>query len=213
MSRLSEITQDQRTRLSKNAAKAQASSLPFIRFEEGFFKLGTTNVTGADFMAVPDRCDVVWNYYSGGVEEILRVNLLDNAIPKRPDVHNDRSYWEKDARGKPKDPLGMQFELPLVADDDGRVIVFKASTKPAKESVGRLLNDFAEKLRRPFVTLSVKVNPDNVHQMVPELTVTGYSDDLEDVALPGFGVSSGGTATNGAKPVLSNSDMDDAIPF
>ena len=42
-----------------------------------------------------------------------------------------------------------------------------------------------EKLRRPFVTLEVNPNPDNIYQTLPDFTITGYSDDLEDVVLPG----------------------------
>jgi hypothetical protein len=215
MARLNEITEEQKNRLRANAAKAQASSLPFIRFENGEFKIGGVDVTDCEFMAVPDRCDAVWNHFppSGGVEEILRVNMTDGTTPARPKIHDDRDQWVKDSKGQPKDPLGMQYELPLIENESGRLIVLKASTKLAREAVGRLLDDFAEKVRRPFVTLTVTPNPDNVKVKVPDFTITGYSEDLEDLALPGFGDKKSLPPTNGSNPPSRTSDMDDAIPF
>ena len=108
----------------------------------------------------------------------------------------------------------LQYELPLITnDDDMRPIVFKASTKLPKEAVQRLLDavNTNDDLRRPFVTLTVAANPDNVHQMLPDFTITGYSDDLGDIALPAdkkFKPTNG----NGRAP-SRNSDMDDDVPF
>ena len=219
MSRLSEITQQQRDQLRENAVKAQTPSPPFIAIKDGRFKMGSDDISGSEFMAVPDECCAVWNYFppSGGVEEILRVNMLDGKIPKRPDVHNDREQWETDWKSKrdpkpKKDPMGLQFELPLIDNESGRAIAFKASTMFTRELVGRLVEDFAEKVRRPFVTLAV--NSDNV----PEITITGYSEDLEDIELPGFSRAPGtptqtnGSPTNGSKPSRA-SDINDDIPF
>jgi hypothetical protein len=72
-----------------------------------------------------------------------------------------------------------------------------------------------DQLRRPFVTLTVVPNPDNVYQMLPDFTITGYSDDLEDIVLPGDKSDKPKSApTNGSGPAPArNSDMDDDIPF
>ena len=221
MSRLSEVTQEQRDRLRENTIRMTASGLPFISYkgEDGQFKLGDRDVTDCNFMAVIDRCDAVWFcFLNGTVKELTRTNMMDEAIPPKPKGYDDSEQWEKWERGKdagkPKDPLMLQYELPLITnDDDMRAIVFKASTKLPKEAVQRLLDavNTNDDLRRPFVTLTVAPNPDNVHQMLPDFTITGYSDDLEDIVLPG---DKKFKPTNGSGPAPSrNSDMDDNIPF
>ena len=83
----------------------------------------------------------MWNcFLSDTVEELVRVNLMDERIPPRPKGYDDQEKWEtwdkgKNA-GKPKDPLWLQYELPLIIEDDGRIIIFKASTKLTQEAVG-----------------------------------------------------------------------------
>ena len=165
MSRLSEVTQEQRDRLRENTIRMTASGLPFISYkgEDGQFKLGDKDVTDSDFMAVIDRSEAVWIcFLNGTVKELARVNMMDGEIPPKPKGYDDRKKWEKWEKGKnagePKDPLMLQYELPLITnDDDGRLIVFKASTKLAKEAVQRLLDavNANDELRRPFVTLTV----------------------------------------------------------
>jgi hypothetical protein len=170
-------------------------------------------------MAVIDRSEAVWIcFLNGTVKELVRVNMMDGEIPPKPKGYDDREQWErwekgKDA-GKPQDPLMLQYELPLITnDDDGRLIVFKASTKLSKEAVQRPLDavNANNELCRPFVTLTVTPNPHNVHQMLPDFTVTGYSDDREDIVLPG---DKKFKPTSGSGPAPSrSSDLDDNIPF
>lgn len=221
MSRLSEVTQEQRDRLRENTIRMTASGLPFIQYkgEDGQFKLGDKDVTDSGFMVVIDRCEAVWIcFLDGTAKELVRVNMMDGAIPPKPKGYDDREKWDRWEKGrdagKPKDPLMLQYELPLITnDDDGRTVIFQASTKLPKEAVQRLLDavNTNDELRRPFVTLTVAPNPDNVHQMLPDFTITGYSDDLEDIVLPG---DKKFKPTNGSGPVPSrNSDMDDNIPF
>jgi len=60
MSRLTSITLEQRTRLSKNIAKAQAPSRPLIRWDNSAFKLlDGTVVDHTDYLACVEACEVV----------------------------------------------------------------------------------------------------------------------------------------------------------
>ena len=98
MSRLSEVTQEQRNRLRENTTRMAASGLPFIQYkgEDGQFKLGDKDVTDSDFMAVIDRCVAVWIcFLNGTVKELARVNMMDGEIPPKPKGYDDREKWEK----------------------------------------------------------------------------------------------------------------------
>jgi hypothetical protein len=96
--------------------------------------MGSDNVTNGTYLAVTDRCDAVWLYFppdGGPPGEIIRVNMMDNKVPKKPDVYRDTTLWKTkpDKNGKqiPQDPVSLQYELPLIATDfDNRSIVFKS---------------------------------------------------------------------------------------
>jgi hypothetical protein len=195
MSRLSEITQKQRERLRENTLK-MTGGMPFITYKDGLFRMGEVDVTDTDYLAVIDRARAVWLcFLNGTVTELVRANMLDNDIPPKPKGYDDRDRWEKwetgKNKGEPKNPLTLQFELPLIDDDDQRIIMFKAQTKSAKDAVKRLLTavNAEEQLRRPYVTLTInqQPNPNNTKQtlIVPDFTINDYSDDLSDIALPG----------------------------
>jgi hypothetical protein len=228
MSRLSEVTKEQRNQLRENSEKMTGGT-PFIKYEweKGEFRLGDKDVTNTDYLAIVDRAEAVWIcFLNGTVKDLVRVNMMDGELPLRPKGYDDRDKWEKWEKGKdagkPKDPLMFQFELPLITNDnDARVIIFKASAKLGKGAVSRLLDavNANETLQRPFVTLSVAPNPDNINQMLPDFTIDGYSDNLADIVLPWdkpdkSANGSGAAPTNGGGAASSrNSDMDDDIPF
>jgi hypothetical protein len=217
MSKLDQLTEVQKQRLRQHAAKAQAVALPIVRYVDGRFKIGSSagvvDVTDADYIAVTDKIAAVWKLFqNGGVDELTRVYVLDDGVPKRPDGYNDRDQWKKDSKGKPNDPLSMQYEMPLITADDGRVVMFQASTILTKAIIGRLLDDFVATMRRPCVTLTVEPNPDNKNQMVPDFTITSHSDDDSDVpGLPAAGSSA--PVKEESKPLPAKDAMDDAIPF
>ena len=135
-----------------------SGGLPFIQYTEetvasgkdttyiSKVKMEDQDVTGNSFLAVIDRCEAVWIVFlDGTVKELVRVNMMDEEFRRKPQGYDDRDKWDKWEKGKiagePKDPLMLQYELPLITTDfDGRIIVFKASTKLAKEAVKRLLD-------------------------------------------------------------------------
>jgi hypothetical protein len=224
MSRLSEITQTEKDNLHQHAKKAQTVSLPIMHYKNGAFEIGTVNpvdVTGTEFIAVVDQCAEVWNRFeNNSKEESLRFNVLKNGVHGRPSTYTDKEQWPTDSKsGRPSDPWGNQYELPMIAVDDGRVVLFRASTQLAKAMVGRVLAAAASQTapRRPFVTVTVTSNDKQPPQMVPDLVITGYCDDDGDVPglsdVPGFNDDvaaplAPATAGNGSG-ASSNADMDD----
>ena len=220
MAKLS-ITDEQRARLRANAMQAQAASMPFSQWKDGEFKMGGEVITGAQFLAVVDQTSSVWNaFFKHHVEELVRVKWKDEGKhPPKPNVHADPNQWELDYQNNPKDPRTLQYELPLVeAEDGGRVIMFKASTKMAKEAVGRLVEQCTVngEVQRPYVTLTAAQAPDGKGFM-PEFVIDEFSDDVGPIALPGDEPSSKPADTSlsnrpntGHKPAPA---VDDQIPF
>lgn len=214
MSRLSEITEEQRQRARRHAVKAQTASLPFMRYSEGVFWFSGQNATGSAWIAAADRTAAVWVlFHDKTAEEVARVYALDADVPPRPDILTDKVLWSKDTKGRANDPLGFQYEIPLINIDDGQVVVFKASTIATKAIIGRLLEDFANTARRPFVTVVVEPDPNNPNVMVPDLRIDGHSDNDDDIALPA-------ATAAGRKPYEDKTvkpapvdDMADDIPF
>ena len=145
------------------------------------------------------------------VEDSRRTFILEDGVPRRPDSY-PKEQWPVDLQGRPSDPWGLQYELPLISVDDGRTVVFKASTIITRAAIGRLLADYAETVRRPFVTLEVIANPDNVAAMISNFLITGHSDDDSDV--PALNVPSPTSSPTGAATsIKAPADMDDGIPF
>jgi hypothetical protein len=220
------MSPEARERLRQAGQRAQQPAELFMQYANGCFRVGREgdDVTNTDWIAAPDLGGHRWNLYqNGSVEPGPLILITDDPDPPRPDTHTDREKWAIDPKDprKRKDPYGRVMQLPLIDTQDGAVVIFKATTVLGRAAVGRLLEDFANTARRPFVTLIVEPNPKNINQMVPEFRITGYSD--HDVDLPGLAPSSKNAATtNGAAPSDSNgarssmraSDMDDdAIPF
>jgi hypothetical protein len=56
----------------------------------------------------------------------------------------DKSLWEQDAVGQPRDPWFPQWFLPMAAVEDGNRVVFASGSGGGKKAVGRLLRAYAD---------------------------------------------------------------------
>jgi hypothetical protein len=142
--------------------------------------------------------------------------------------------------GEPQDPWGRQLEMPFERLDgdnlpDGQTIVFQAGNKPARAEVGKLVKDFTETLKRPYVTLTSDVpTPEDSGKRQPQFIITGHSDDETEILEFDAGLNppvyeDGNTGgDDGDKnrddvgkdddristgPAKKNADIDDDIPF
>src|SRR5947209_19254825 len=97
MSRLSEITQEQKDRARQVAAKLQTVSAPIVRYQNNRFEIGSsagvTDITGLDFIAATDQCAAVYNLFvNKRLEETRRSLILEDGVPRRPDSY-PRDQW------------------------------------------------------------------------------------------------------------------------
>ncbi len=149
--------------------------------------------------------------------------------PRRHELgHFGQSTWERDEGGQPKDPWQYTSYLPMVADDDGEIFTFAASSKGACDVIGKLTRSYAAHRRRvpgelPVVSLagSGYQHPNRAYGYVktPVLLVTGWaavSRFNEVMALAGYDFPADNEPAAVAAPTAPaevDDDMDDHIPF
>ena len=151
--------------------------------------------------------------------------------PRRHELgDSDPSTWEVDDRGDKKDPWQLTSYLPMIADDDGEVFTFTASSKGALGALGRLSRTYAAHRRRlptelPVVSLSSSGYQHSVRAYgfisTPLLIVSGWAELSrfnETMALAGYDMPASdepaAVETNPAAPAaVKPNDMDDGIPF
>ncbi|MDI2073897.1 hypothetical protein ABIF68_003666 [Bradyrhizobium japonicum] len=153
--------------------------------------------------------------------------------PRRHELgDNDPSTWEIDDRGQKKDPWQFTSYVPMVVADDGEVFTLAASSKGARDAIGKLTRTYAAHRRRvlgelPVVGLASDgyQHPNRAYGYIktPVILVTGWaaaSRFNETMALAGYDIPDSGeppaaevgptTAPAAAKHV---DDMNDDIPF
>jgi hypothetical protein len=187
-------------------------------FIVGMHALATGWVRWEDFKPVKHAMVIV----SSGLQWPRRHELGDN----------DPSTWEIDDRGQKKDPWEFTTYVPMVADDDGEVFTFAASSKGARDAIGKLTRTYAAHRRRvpgelPVVGLAGDgyQHPNRAYGYIktPVIRVTGWTAELrfnETMALAGYDMpDSGEPAAVEAGPTTApavvdhHSDMDDDVPF
>jgi hypothetical protein len=200
-------------RIKRHAQEAQTASLPFLKHEGGVWKIGADadQVTDSLWVAAIDMCGVGWTLFlNNHVASEFFVSALGNERPPRPGTHTDKSLWKVSAGGWRSDPWRLQYLLPLRNEISGRIVLFKAGNSVEKTIVGKLLDDFAEKRRRPVVALtSTTVRRNGRDEIDPVLEITDYVDD--DAPWKGVVVEKNDVSV--AEPKPAKNDMDDDIPF
>jgi hypothetical protein len=224
MSRLSQITEEQKARMRQVAVKLQTASLPIVKYQNCRFEMGSsagiTDITGLDFIAAYDQLVACWKLFLNRQLKDARPPVLvaEGGIPIRPESY-PKEQWPEDEKGRTSDPWALQYELPLISCDDGRHILFQASTIITRALIGRLLEACVDVGKRPFVVPEVNANPDKPEQMLPDFRITQWSDDDSDIPVispssPLNGSSALATgATGAATSIKAPASMDDDIPF
>jgi hypothetical protein len=84
--------------------------------------------------------------FGGGklVEQRLGKVAEGFQMPKREELGDtDKTAWECDANGNPRDPWALQYYLPLEDAEIGEVLVFVTSSRGGCSAIGNLCNVFA----------------------------------------------------------------------
>jgi len=198
-------------RLKRHAQEAQVIALPFLNYEGGVWKIGGDQVNDSEWIAGTDMCAVGWTLFQDNrMAGELFVSALASDRPPRPSTHTDKSLWKISSGGWRSDPWRPHYSLPLRNEATGQMVLFKSSASIAKAAIGKLLQDFAEKRRRPVVVLTSTVVRRNGHdENDPIFEIIDYSDD--DASWPGVVVEKNDVPV--AEPKVRKNDMDDDIPF
>ena len=151
--------------------------------------------------------------------------------PRRHELgDNDPSTWEIDDRGRQRDPWQLTSYLPMIADDDGEVFTFAASSKGglecARQALANLCRAPAPRARRiagrqPRSGGYQHPNRAYGYIKTPLFVVTGWapvSRFNEIMALAGYDMPDSNEPaameTPAAPPAVAKpDDMDDDIPF
>jgi len=130
------------------AAALQLGGDPILKFAKGDYSIGDEDVPlGTQFVAcVGDTATgyVKWVDKKKVDERIGRVADGFTAPLRESLGDTDKSLWEKDLAGQPRDPWALQWFLPMIGVEDGNRVVFATGSGGGKKAVGRLLRAFGD---------------------------------------------------------------------
>jgi hypothetical protein len=214
-------------------ALARAASVEtLLKFTTGNWSIADTPVpAGTRFILYPDQVSAFWIQFvdSKPVEEIIALVAEDPdgdtelKIVKgkgRADLgDHDRSKWELDKTGQPKDPWSYGLGLPAMNAATGAIVVFKTGSVGG---MGAIAGQVASYMRNrhlgfPIVELSsgsYKNKKFGGYTQFPIFVNCGYDTPAplqagngEDARVIGGNVTESGTAAR------YDREMDDSLPF
>lgn len=204
MNKFDQMPQETRERLLRIGKKAQAKSLPFVRWNNNTFEINDRSVLHSQWIALADQATtgwIRWNHNFSKVEEKTpTVCIYDHDEPQKPNVPDGS-----------KDLWRSQLELPLQQIETGELALFTSGYEWTRQAIGAAIEYFAKTSRRPIVQLEAReTTKDGKTVIVGALDIVapdegdGFVIDLTKGGVPAAG--------NGAA-ASKRDDMDDDIPF
>jgi hypothetical protein len=149
-----------------NEATARNITGTLLRFSKGDYLAGTEGEdipVGTRFIAAMDSLSVGWlRWWDNAPDPQGQMGLvIDGFQPERrsalPD--QDKSQWQLDSEGVPRDPWQFTNYLILRRVDDGEIFTFATSSKGGLNAIGELAKEYGKKMRqRPNDWPVVKVD-------------------------------------------------------
>jgi hypothetical protein len=148
------------------AAATRSNVGELMKFTKGDFVSGPYNdevPIGAKFYAIMDSLNVGWTKWENNrpAEELMGA-IGEGFQPKRRAElgDNDKSQWETDDAGQPRDPWQFSNKLILVAVETGRPYTFTTSSRGGLNAIGELCKAFGKNMRQqpdkvPVIELDV----------------------------------------------------------
>jgi hypothetical protein len=155
--------------------------------------------------------------------EHIMVRVADGkAVPKRADLgYLDKSAWELDNYGEPRDPLQFTNYLPLMSES-GELFTFAISSRGGINAIGELCRRYSQhRKRHPDVLPMIALNVDSYQHKVkeygrikyPKFAPMGWQPKATfDAALAAAGFSVAEDAPAEPLPTAADELCDD-IPF
>jgi hypothetical protein len=131
--------------------------------------------------------------------------------------HNDKSVWETDPKGNPKDPWSPTDMLVMRELDSGDLVTYSTSSDGGRDALGKLCRAFDRNYRKhvgefPVVELGAESYEHHQHGTTwkPTLKIVGWAKwgDNEN----GVGGGADGPTQDDPRTLVAQ-DLDDEIPF
>jgi hypothetical protein len=134
---------------------------PFLKFNSGAFLVGDNEIPeGREYIAHMDGAYIGWVKFSLNKVVARRMGkIADGFIPAEREAlgDNDRTRWDIDGKGDPKDPWVLQRMVPFEDVKTREVVWFATSTAGGIGAVGELCGDYGRNrhLGMPVIKLAV----------------------------------------------------------
>lgn len=194
--------------------QADKGSLPFLKFKDGEFLFGTNaeKITeGTQLLALVSDLMIGWQRWHGGAPTDERMGMVAQGYtpcPREDLGEMEKSKWEVDPEGRPRDPWQRSNKLPLVFDseetplDDGTTVAFVTGSAGGIGSIGRLCKEYGHHIRtNPDEFPVVELQADSYYNKkwdrnikTPVLKVVGWT------TMEAWAEATAGEAPAAAKP-------------
>lgn len=159
-----------------------------LKFSKGDWLAGEHNTevpSGTKFIANMDELLIGWTRWAEGrpTDQIMGRVAEGYAPPRRNDLgDDDKSDWEVDNQGQPRDPWQFGNVL-LLQDASGDLYTFTTSSRGGLNAIGELCREFGRQMRqKPDEFPVIEIGTDSyMHPnkslgriKVPTLKVTGW---------------------------------------
>jgi hypothetical protein len=125
---------------------------PILKFVKGKYKVQDDEVAlGTEYLAHASQLAFSWIKFVGNeVVDRRQGRAADRFVPpEREELGDlDKSEWERDDRGNPKDPWTLQNLMPFENPETGEVVIFTTSSIGGKIATERLAQEYAKRAKR-----------------------------------------------------------------
>ena len=199
-----------------------------LRFIKGDYFAGEGGEpvpVGTKFTVAADELLAGWiKWTDGKPAEHIMVRVADGKLPpKRGELGDqDRSAWETDDHGEPRDPWQFTNYLPMM-DERGELYTFTTSSAGGRATVSDLVRRYGRHRRHhpevyPIVSLGVGSYPHKKKEYgrikYPVFIPAGYEPKAKLLAaLEGAGVLVAELSDGSALPPPQPEELADEVPF
>jgi hypothetical protein len=138
----------------------------FARFSKGDYVCGRDNdiiATGSEFVMLMDSLTTGFIEWNGGLPgDRIMGRVVEGYVPPRIAElpRRDKSQWDNDERGEPRDPFQLTNEITIVSPTKDKVYTFTTSSRGGLSALGEIAKAYGARMRQyptqvPLVKLEV----------------------------------------------------------
>jgi hypothetical protein len=165
------------------AAESGSDTGPLLKFVKGDWKIGDDVIKdGVEYVAHIDQLITGWVKFEGGkVADRVIGKVADNfQPPAREELgDNDKTEWETDDDGDPRDPWTEQRYLPLISVETGELVTYVTGSKGGMGMIGDLCGVYGRQPRNgllPIIALKTRSYKHKKHGPIktPDYIIVGW---------------------------------------